>query len=296
MGTLRTIRFIAGHPLNANNRVGAILRFVRWQIGSRLVSAPIVHTWVNGSRFFVRAGETGLTGNMYCGLHEFRDMGYLLHVVGESDLFVDIGANVGSYTILACAAKGARGYCFEPVPSTFQRLMDNMRLNDLVGRVKSFNLGLADKPGELAFTTGGDTVNHVVAAGETSEEVVRVPVKPLDEVLAGESPSMLKIDVEGFETPVIAGADATLRNPALHSVIMELNGAGTRYGYNETAIIDAMNGYGFSTYSYDPFSRELTSLGGKNSLEGNTLFIRDIEGVKKRIAEAPRITVGTMKL
>jgi len=42
-----------------------------------------------------RPGETGVTGNIYTGLHEFSSMGYLLHVLREGDLFVDVGANVG---------------------------------------------------------------------------------------------------------------------------------------------------------------------------------------------------------
>jgi len=48
---------------------------------------------VNGSKFLVKTGETGLTGNIYTGLHEFPDMGFLLHFLRAEDLFVDIGAN-----------------------------------------------------------------------------------------------------------------------------------------------------------------------------------------------------------
>ena len=63
-------------------------------------------------------------------------MGFLLHVLRSEDLFVDVGANVGSYTILACSVVGARGISFEPVPSTYKRLVENMRLNHLdeIGR------------------------------------------------------------------------------------------------------------------------------------------------------------------
>ena len=46
------------------------------------------------------AGMTGATGNVYCGLHEFEDMALVLHALRPRDLFVDVGANVGSYTVL----------------------------------------------------------------------------------------------------------------------------------------------------------------------------------------------------
>ena len=67
-----------------------------------------------------------------------------------ADLFVDVGANVGSYTLLACSVRGARGICFEPVPLTYQRLLDNLRLNDMTERVRAFNLGLSDRRASCA--------------------------------------------------------------------------------------------------------------------------------------------------
>ena len=111
MSVIESVKFIATHPLTRDNTFKSLLRFVRWQIGSRLVPGPIVYDWINGSRFLVRAGETGLTGNVYTGLHEFQDMGFLLHVLGDGDLFIDVGANVGSYTILACSSRGANRNC-----------------------------------------------------------------------------------------------------------------------------------------------------------------------------------------
>src|ERR1700740_1717867 len=104
-------------------------RFFAWQVASRVRKEAIVHDWIEGTKFFVRSHELGLTGNIYAGLHEFVDMGFLLHFVRSGDLFVDVGSNVGTYTILACGARGARGYAIEPVPGTFERLMRNIRLN-----------------------------------------------------------------------------------------------------------------------------------------------------------------------
>ncbi len=296
MSLVHTLKFIANHPLNSQRKAEALFGFLKWQIGSRLVPGQVVYNWVNGSKFIVRLGETGLTGNIYCGLHEFSDMAYVLHAMTEEDLFVDIGANMGSYTILACAVKGARGFCFEPVPTTYQRLMDNIRLNNLSNRVKASNIGLSDKEGELVFTSGENCMNHVVVDGEKSTDVVRVRVMPLDKILDGEAPSMLKIDVEGFETPVIHGARATFNNQSLHSVIMELNGCCSRYGFSEDAILNTMKDYGFSTYTYEPFSRELKFLEGKNNLSGNTLFIRNAEVIKERVAKAQKVSIGKVQL
>lgn len=298
MSLIQTVRFIADHPLNKNNSAKAILGFLKWQLGSRLVPGPTIMNWVNGSRVIIRRGETGLTGNLYCGLHEFWEMAYVLHAVSPEDLFVDVGANVGSYTVLACAAKGAKGICFEPVPATYKRLLDNISLNSLIGRVEALNVGLAERSGELVFTSEENCTNHVVPSelGGGGLKTVRVPVTTLDEALEGRSPSVMKIDVEGFELPVIRGSHATLRNPTLHSVIMELNGSGARYGFSEREIVDIMCHYGFLPYVYEPFSRELKPLDGKNSQSGNTLFIRNLQAVREIISKAPPATIRDIQL
>jgi FkbM family methyltransferase len=282
--------------MNRDRRIPALVNFCKWQIASRLLPGPMLYDWVNGSKIIIRRGETGLTGNLYCGLHEFADMGYLLHALDPEDLFVDVGANVGSYTILACAAVGARGYCFEPVPSTYRRLMDNLRINDLLGRVEALNIGLSDKPGELAFTADENAANHVLAVNETSSDSVRVKVLPLDAILGEDEPSIMKIDVEGFETLVLGGAHTTLSRTTLHSVIMELNGSGARYGFADKKLLELMSGYGFSTYRYEPFSRTLSSLEGRNASSGNTLFLRGEPAIRARLAAAPRVKVGPVWL
>lgn len=291
MSLLHTIRFITQHPLNRGRKLSALLRFVQWQVGSRLAPGEIVYRWIHGSRFLVRTGETGWTGNIYTGLQELSEMGYLLHVLREEDLFVDIGANVGSFSLLACSVVGARGIAFEPVPSTYERLVENLRLNRLEGRLRCFNQGVGAERGSLAFTSDSDTTNHALAAGEECGEVIDVEVTSLDTALRGESPALLKIDVEGYETPVLDGAHEVLQNESTHSVIVELNGSGKRYGYDESRLLERMLDYNFETYSYDPLGRKLIDFHGKKADSDNTLFIRDRSFVEERLKTAPMVSV-----
>lgn len=291
MSLASTLKFITGHPLNRGHRLKSIIRFAKWQLGSRLVSGAVACDWVNGARFLVRHGETGLTGNVYTGLHEFSDMGFLLHFLRSEDLFIDVGANVGSYTILACAAIGAHGFAFEPIPDTCRRLVDNLRLNHLDERVVTLNQGVGAEPATLHFTRDMDCVNHALAAGEEHANAIDVEVTTLDRALHNKSPALMKIDVEGYETPVLDGARETLQNPSLQAVIMELNGSGERYGFSEHRILQTMADCGFQAYTYDPLTRTLTDLGGKNLTEGNTLFIRDLAFVKRRLRDAPLVRV-----
>jgi hypothetical protein len=109
--------------------------------------------------------------------------------------------------------------------------------------------------------------------------------------LHGEGPSLIKIDVEGYEAPVLEGAQEILKNKILNAVIMELNGSGTHYGFDESQILDLMLSNGFRTYSYNPFSRTLVNLEGKNLNSGNTLFIRNKSFVEDRLRVASKVTV-----
>jgi FkbM family methyltransferase len=291
MSLADTLKFIVSHPLNRENKLGAFIRFIKWQIGSRIVPGEVIYEWINGAKIVARSGETGVTGNIYTGLHEFSSMGYLLHVLREGDLFVDVGANVGSYTILACVVRGTDCFSFEPVFSTFQRLMTNIRLNQLESKAKCFNIGVGDRKGKVAFTSDQNATNHALSDIETSDNVIIADVATLDTILENENPNLIKIDVEGYETLVLKGAEETLKKESLHSVIMELNGSGERYEFDEAKILEMMSDYGFQTYSYNPLDRSLEDIQGKKSNSENTLFIRNLEAVIDVLRNSPIISI-----
>jgi len=271
--------------------VAAFARWLRWQLGSRLLPGPVLLPLVNGVRLLVQPGMTGATGNVYCGLHEFEDMALVLHALRPGDLLVDIGANVGSYSMLG-GATGAHCLSIEPIPSTFAWLTQNIAINALGDRVRALNLGLGRSEGQLRFTGGLDTVNHVVAEGKVAENVMEVPIRTLDKVLNGESPALIKMDVEGFETEVLAGAERTLADPGLLAIVMELNGSGARYGFDEDALHRDVLARGFETYRYRPFERVLEPLNGARSGGGNTLYVRDVGRLAERVRSAPGFRLG----
>jgi|SRR5579859_372646 len=291
MPVLELLKFITTHPLNSDHKTGALARFAKWQIASRLLHTDVVFDWVNGARFFARSGETGLTKNIYTGLHEFADMAYVLHVLRYSDLFVDVGSNVGSYTLLACRAVGAAGCAIEPIPHTYTRLQENIRLNHLENNVLCLNVGIGRAPGTIRFTAGLDAFNHVLADGENDPQAIDVEVFTLDSILKDRRPSLMKIDVEGYETAVLEGAAATLRKESLHSVLMELRGCGARYSYEESRIPLIMREHGFASYTYEPFSRSLQRLNGKALGSGSTLFLRNLEHIDQRLRTSPKVAV-----
>lgn len=107
---------------------------------------------------------------------------------------------------------------------------------------------------------------------------------PLDDV-ATECPIAIKVDVEGYESAVLSGAQRTLANPMLRAVTLELCGSNEHYGASQQDIIDTMSGFGFERYSYDPFTRTLSR--GHDEREMNSLFVRDVTFVTDRLRSAP---------
>ncbi|MCU0833650.1 MAG: FkbM family methyltransferase [Chromatiaceae bacterium] len=291
MSPLATLNFIARHPLTRDHKAEALLRWLRWQVGARLLGWSVAVPFVGCTRLLARPGMTGATGNIYCGLHEPEDMAFVLHCLRPGDLFVDIGANIGSYTLLASATQ-ARVICFEPVPATFEALLDNIHLNRLAHRVDARNQAVGREAGELEMIADQDTTNQALAPGSSyAGKSVRVPLVTLDAALQGAMPKLIKIDVEGFETEVIAGATQTLAAGGLHALILELNGSGARYGFDEEQLRRDIHGLGFRACRYDPFERRLTDLGGARPSSGNTLFVREPEAVEPLLVAAPRYRV-----
>jgi FkbM family methyltransferase len=285
---LQTLKFIYNHPYNAGNRFAGILRFVRWQIKSRLTNQPTQYQFTQNAKIYAWKGLAGVTGNIYCGLMEYEDMGFLLHFLRPNDKFFDIGANIGSYTLLASAEVGAHSTCFEPVPSTYQSLINNIALNNIEHITQPHNIGLGKENGNIKFTQGLDTVNHVATEGEMN--TIDVPVKKLDDITIGNMPLLIKIDVEGFETEVLNGAENTLQDPQLKAIIIELNGSGSRYGFDEMQIHQKLVHHGFKTYTYNPKQKELVALPSFGM--HNTIYIRDVPFVMERLQSANRVKVG----
>jgi FkbM family methyltransferase len=288
---VRTARFIAAHPLTRDRKLAAFARLARWQLESRLRSEVVV-PWIAGTRLAVRRGMHGVTGNIYCGLHDFAEMSFMLHLLRAGDLFADIGANVGSYTVLAAGVRGARVVAVEPDPGAGADLAKNISLNRLGDRVNVEAVALGAGVGELAFSTGQGPMNHVLNGCDQGHRKVRQTTA--DRLFAAAAPLAIKLDVEGYEAAVLAGARATLADPGLKALIVELNGSGSRYGFDDQQTHRTLLRRGFAPFSYDPMSRLLAAREG--ILGQNTIYVRDFDWVQQRLKRAPFVKMFGRKV
>jgi FkbM family methyltransferase len=280
---LRTLSFICHHPLAKRQKAKAIRKWLVWQIKSRVSSGKVSVSWIENSVLIVKKGMTGATGNIYCGLHEFHDMALLLHYFCEGQgLFLDIGANIGSFTVLASKVGMAKTICVEPVKSTMDALLANIEANRISDRVENHQVVLGEKTGKNWFSLDRDTTNSVVSELYVGQKEM-IEVKTVDEILGYRSADFWKIDVEGHEEAVLSGARASLNRPEVEVVLME----------GETqAIQQIMISNSFQKAKYDPFIRTVSFLrSGELSSGSNNLWVRNPEKITARCRKARPINI-----
>jgi FkbM family methyltransferase len=294
-GNISRIRYslmvILNHPLSRGRKLDLIKRYISFHLSRRFSKKPIIYPFIDGVRYYVPEDMTGIVRNYYTGLEDFEDMGFLLQFLRKDDLFVDVGANVGVYTLLASGACKAKTISIEPIPSAYEQLLRNLQLNNMSHLVTPLNCGAGSSRSVLRFTSEYGPMNRVARSEPQPEEQVEADVLPLDDIIGQENPHLLKIDVEGFEVEVIKGAVRTLQKESLSAIIIEINSLGNRYGFKDDMIHDLLVDKGFSAYEYDPFTRELIPQKEYEIQKLNTLFIRNRTRVQDRLDQAVKRTL-----
>lgn len=285
------LQFIWKHPLASKNRGKAYRNFFSWQFAQLINRYPILYPLVEESVVLVQKGMVGATGNIYTGLLEFDDMAFVLHALKKEDLFADIGANIGIYTVLAAKNVGANVVSIEPVPSTFNHLSNNIFLNDITKQVVQLPIGVGNENTILAFTNTIDSMNHVLLNIDSDKQdaVIEIEVKKLDDVFTKDIPVIMKMDIEGYEWPALNGAKNLLASKQLQVIIIELNGCGNAYGFKDEDIHNLLLSYSFKPYAYNPFTRSISLLDyfGKY----NTIYIKDLNWATKRVKSSRKYKI-----
>ncbi len=146
---------------------------------------------------------------------------------GDS-VFVDVGAHVGKYTILAARLLGSSGrvVAIEPDPSNFAALKSNVVLNGL-DNVQAFNVGCWSSDGEKILHRQLGNLGGHSFVDSTEGEAISVPVRTLDGLLAeagAKHVDAMKLDVQRAESEVLLGASSTLQANRRVTVFFEESG------------------------------------------------------------------------
>lgn len=149
---------------------------------------------------------------------DWNEMQAWRRILRPGDLFVDVGASAGNYTILA-TDRGAEVVAVEPDPVARQLLTDNLALNP-GAEVEVIPGALSTKAGTMTFSTGRGTMNSLVLDAAPGREV---QVQTLDDVLGSRHARGVKVDVEGAERLVLDGATRALSEGRIDVFQLEWN-------------------------------------------------------------------------
>lgn len=166
--------------------------------------------------------------SIYLGTFEPFETAQVKSYLKAGMIFVDVGANVGYYTLMAASLVGSTGcvLAFEPSAYAFGRLQQTIARNNLA-QVQAIHAGLGDTNGEsLLFVSAGKDNHTPSMVPNAGGKPVPVPVRRLDDYLAEhgvDHVDFMKIDVEGFEPNVIRGAGKYLEQRKIRAILCEFN-------------------------------------------------------------------------
>ncbi|MDF2775162.1 MAG: methyltransferase, FkbM family [Geminicoccaceae bacterium] len=213
------------------------------------------------------------------------DEDFFRRYLRRGDVVIDVGANIGNLTLQAaqCVGPSGRVIAVEPHPRTFAYLLGNLRLNG-ANNVDALNIALGERDEVVRFSSGRQDDQNAVVTGSTG---LRIPVRPLDAVVPRDMRvALLKIDVEGYERFVLAGARETLRQS--DCVFFEAyETAFARFGYAAGDLFALLRDAGFQLFRFDE-RREPIPLPEYYRAERceNLLAVRDVATAQARLARS----------
>jgi FkbM family methyltransferase len=236
------VGFIWHHPANRGQRLPRLARAARFQIEARLFGRRALAKLGSRSRIWVELHRTAGSKALYANPPDYPEMLVWANVLKPGDLFVDIGANIGTYTIWA-GDLGASVIAVEPGSDAFALLAENVSLNGY--SVELIQSAAAGRSGTARFTSGPDcAVNRIDPAGTVEVRLVTV-----DDLLGGRVARGVKIDVEGFEIDVLRGCVESLAAGRIHLLQIEWNRSSeTGVGTDRAPIADLLASFGYRLY------------------------------------------------
>ena len=222
---------------------------------------PVVLTDRNNMRFVLYPWELDSVDELLSKSFyepDFRAIGRLLR---PGDTAVDVGANIGSHSIMMSrrVGPGGRVVAFEPVPATAWLMRENLALNN-IDNVEVSTAAVSDTPGTLEMNlydqrySAWNSFGHADFDGIVPVGTATVAVETLDDAMRARSIEriqFLKIDVEGFEIDVLRGARGLLAAGAVECLSFEISEVPLKAsGHTAREVFAFLESLGFGSYKF----------------------------------------------
>jgi FkbM family methyltransferase len=235
------VRFTWNHPANRGKRLKSLARAARFQVRGRLLGKRSITRLGERSVIWSQLHRTASSKAVYANPPDYPEMLVWARELRPGSLFIDVGANIGLYTIWACE-HGARAIALEPAADTFELLRENVALNGYEADL--IRAAAGDRDGIATFTSGRDCTNRFDPSGEDEVRVVTI-----DSLLASRGADGMKVDVEGHELTVLLGSRDALASGRILLMQIEWNDASeSAVNSDRRPIADLLAGFGYRLY------------------------------------------------
>lgn len=186
---------------------------------------------------------------------EWNELRFLKYKLQKKDIFVDVGSNIGIWTMVAASTIGNDGlvYSFEPNPNTFKKLCANIQRNCLQDSIKPINKAIAQENSVVNFSC--QTEHNLSAISDQSvhsdTNLIEIEAINLDSVLNNKAIAGIKLDTEGFELECLLGAANTIKE-SFPWLIVEFNTTLLKSAVlGDWEVFKYLKSLGYKPYKYD---------------------------------------------
>ncbi|MDB9521182.1 FkbM family methyltransferase [Dolichospermum circinale CS-1225] len=232
--SLRPIAYIIGKIITSNQQMFDIYRHTDFR-GKLFLSEYINTVFQNGIyscnelKYNIDFSDQ-IQKSVYLGTYERHELTFLKKYIKPGWVCLDVGANIGFYTLNLSKLVGSEGkvYAIEPSPSNYKKLEENIAINNLDNCITS-NIALSSESGEFVFSVSPHQNSGWGRLGKwtSAQSEIIVNVNTLDDFVLFNNISnidFLKIDIEGHELKFLEGGKNTFKNGIVKRIMIEYCG------------------------------------------------------------------------
>lgn len=268
---------ILEHPANRDHKVRALARGIGWQVRKRIIPKPVDVPYEGLTLRCYPDSNSASNVFYFTPRYDWDEMAFLERYLRPGDGFLDIGANIGTYSLLAASLIGPTGRieAFEPLPDAAARVQENFDLNHL-HQATLHQVAVSDEAGEVGFLDFDVSSSIAHDPERFGPATITVRQERIDALVEGPGFMAAKLDVEGVELQALRGAQALIdaKNPPVWQIEL-LEHQLKKFGTSIDEVVGWLADAGYSPAWYDAATNALEFDEAVVRRRGNAWFIAD---------------------
>ena len=254
-GMIKIFINIFNHPLTKHRRLATLAKVLWWKFNQLFFHLPTIVKITDDFSIICNPGSSLGNFIVYTQWPEYSETQFLLRYLMANDVYIDVGAHIGS-TLLPAASKitNRKLFGFEPTPDIFAQLLTNIRLNNLASRVLVFPQAVSHKNSRQQFVVEKRAeISHLANNDDNLSRLVVTTIK-LDTFVSQRritKINLLKIDTEGAELQVLQGARRLLDQHRIEIILFEVSNHLQRYGSNIFQLLNLIEKYQLQLFVFN---------------------------------------------